>query len=127
MTNIKLSPKHGINPSINLCFYCGSETGVLLLGKLKGDMEAPRFMSLNTEPCDKCKELMKVGILLIGIDVNKTDDMNNPYRSGKMVVVKDNWVNKNVKDDDLKAKILRLRFTFIDSKIIEGVKNPTQH
>lgn len=43
---IRVSEKHGVNPSITICPICGKETGIALLGKLKGDKEAP--MSLMT-------------------------------------------------------------------------------
>lgn len=35
--NIRLSEKHGVNPSITICPICGKETDIALLGKLKGD------------------------------------------------------------------------------------------
>lgn len=35
--NIRLSEKHGVNPSIIVCPICDKETGIALLGKLKGD------------------------------------------------------------------------------------------
>lgn len=40
--NIILSEKHGVNPSITVYPICGKEIGIALLGKLKGDEEAPR-------------------------------------------------------------------------------------
>lgn len=40
--NIILSEKHEVNPSITVCPICGKEIGIALLGKLKGDEEAPR-------------------------------------------------------------------------------------
>ena len=40
--NIILSEKHGVNSSITVCPICDKEIGIALLGKLKGDEEAPR-------------------------------------------------------------------------------------
>ena len=37
---IKLSPKHGVNPSMDLCFWCGQPKGLILCGRMhekKGD------------------------------------------------------------------------------------------
>ena len=31
---IKLSPKHGLNPSMDLCFWCGEPKGVILCGHM---------------------------------------------------------------------------------------------
>lgn len=44
--------KHGVNPSITICPICGKETGIALLGKLKGDKKAP--MRMLSDPCDDC-------------------------------------------------------------------------
>ncbi len=67
---IKLSPKYGVNPTIPVCFWCGEEKNeIALLGHLanhKGeDIEAPRRMVMDYEPCDKCKENMSKGFMLI--------------------------------------------------------------
>ena len=64
---ITLSPKHGVNPTLIRCFWCGGDMGVALLGKLKGDAEAPRETVLNLEPCDKCKALFAKGVHAIEV------------------------------------------------------------
>lgn len=53
--DIRLSPKHGVNPSVMKCPVCAEDTGLALLGRLRDDAEAPRQM-LDRDPCDKCKE-----------------------------------------------------------------------
>lgn len=66
--SIPLSPKHGVNPCIPICFFCGKEKNeIALLGKLKNDAEASRSALFDYEPCDKCKELMSQGITMIGV------------------------------------------------------------
>lgn len=52
--NIKLSPKHGVNPSLLKCPICGKEYGLALLGRLKGDAEAPK--TIEGDLCDECKK-----------------------------------------------------------------------
>lgn len=49
---IRVSEKHGVNPSITICPICGKETGIALLGKLKEDKEAP--MRMLSDPYDDC-------------------------------------------------------------------------
>lgn len=49
---IRISEKHGVNPSITICPICGKDTGIALLGKLKGDEEAPR--KIIGDLCDDC-------------------------------------------------------------------------
>ena len=68
--SIRLSPQHGVNPSVQKCFWCGRDMGLLLLGKLKGDAEAPREMVFSIEPCEKCAEKFSQGVLLIEVDGN---------------------------------------------------------
>ena len=65
--SIKLSKKHGVNPSLDICFFCGESKGVALLGKLPNDAEAPKEIITDYEPCNKCKEQWKKGIPIIGV------------------------------------------------------------
>ena len=84
--SIKLSPKHGVNPSVLHCFICGKETGVALLGKLKGDVEAPRDISNPNELCDDCKKALETGKFVL--EVKNNSDENNPERTGRYVCIK---------------------------------------
>lgn len=66
---IRVSEKHGVNPSITICPICGKETGIALLGKLKGDKEAPR--KIIGDLCDKCKARVadnKCFVIAVGED-----------------------------------------------------------
>lgn len=63
--SIKLSPKHGVNPSLIKCPICGKEYGVALFGRLKGDVEAPK--EVTGEPCDDCQKKF-VSVIEIGED-----------------------------------------------------------
>ena len=75
---IRLSEKHGVNPSLDTCFFCGEPKGIALFGKLKGDAEAPRHVLLNYEPCEKCKAAMALGTTIIA--VSETDNGNRPIQ-----------------------------------------------
>lgn len=48
---ITLSKKHGLNPSITVCPICGKEEGIALLGHIKEDKEAPRY--IQGDICDE--------------------------------------------------------------------------
>lgn len=67
--SIKISPKHGVNPTIPVCFYCGEpKNEIALLGKIGGrgeDLEAPKHLVIDYEPCDKCKEMWQQGVPLV--------------------------------------------------------------
>lgn len=66
--SILLSKKHGVNPAIPVCFFCGEEKNeVILAGKMKYDAEAPKHAVWDKKPCDKCRELMEMGVMLISV------------------------------------------------------------
>ena len=50
---ITLSNKHGLNPSMAMCLICGKAEGIALLGHIKGDEEAPKY--IQGDICDECK------------------------------------------------------------------------
>lgn len=51
--DITLSKKHGLNPSMAVCPIYGKAESVALLGHIKGDEEAPRY--IQGDICDECK------------------------------------------------------------------------
>lgn len=51
--SIRISQKHGVNPSLLACPMCGESVGVALCGQLPEDREAPRKM-LDVQPCRAC-------------------------------------------------------------------------
>lgn len=71
--SIKLSEKHGVNPSLDLCIICHEPKGVALLGRLKDDKEAPRDGVYSMIPCDDCREkYLKEGVLILEADYDGT-------------------------------------------------------
>ncbi len=85
--SIKLSPKHGVNPSVLHCFICGKEIGLALLGKLKDDAEAPHNVINPNEICDDCRKQIDAGNKFF-IEVKDNTDSNNPERTGRVVCVR---------------------------------------
>jgi hypothetical protein len=98
---IRISEKHGVNPSITICPICGKETGIALLGKLKGDKEAP--MRMLSDPCDDCVSKLgddKIYILAINDQgygtksiIIKRSALNIPVK-GYMTLMKENEFDK---------------------------------
>lgn len=69
--SIRISPKHGVNPSMLLCPVCGKDNGLALLGLIKNDQEAPRQMPSENicEECEKKFDHYKtIGFVAIVID-----------------------------------------------------------
>lgn len=74
MSSIRLSEKHGVNPSMCKCFFCGEVKGIALMGKLKGDVEAPHECIVDYDPCDTCREKMSLGVTLIEVSQEQPKD-----------------------------------------------------
>lgn len=78
--SIRLSPRHGVNPSLLCCFVCGESYGVALLGQIRGrptgkrgvygdpimehDPEAPRQIR-GDDLCNRCKGIVASGGVFI--------------------------------------------------------------
>ena len=123
---IRLSPKHGVNPAVPVCFFCGQDKNeVILAGRLRDDAEAPRKAVWDKQPCDTCAEYMRQGVILIS--VREGSDGENPYRTGGFAVVKAEAIERIVQPPELRAKILEARVAFIpdDAWLALGMPDPT--
>ena len=117
---IKLSPKHGVNPCIPVCFFCGQDKNeIALLGQIgdrrKGeDIEAPMKAVLDYVPCEECQKKFAEGVLLIEV-TNSPEYMGMPiqenaYPTGRYVVVKPEALNGDFKAGS-KALVHKKDFT----------------
>jgi hypothetical protein len=131
---MRLHPKHGVNPCIPTCFYCGEgKNEIILLGAMSkhitGHDEAPMHgPCFDKEPCDKCKGYMKQGIILISVDAAKSDDHSNPYRTGCFCVVKEEAVKRwGINSQELLDSILKDRVAFIPDDAWDKIGLPRQN
>lgn len=69
------------------------------------------------EPCDQCKNWMQQGVIFIGVDVEKTTDETNPYRSGDFSVIRDSSQVFSVINEPERSEIIRKRSCFIDYRL----------
>lgn len=98
--SIPLSPKHGLNPTIPVCFFCKEEKNeIVLLGKISSkrgeDLEAPKHCILDYEPCEKCREQFSQGFLVIEVEDYPMSEgqppiHDNHYPTGRVVLLKPN-------------------------------------
>ena len=96
---IEISPKHGLNPTIPVCFWCGKEKNeIALLGRIRektkrgSDIKAPRRMVIDYEPCDECKDMWESGVAVIEVQEtpttpNQPEIQKGVYPTGLFVVV----------------------------------------
>lgn len=98
MSGIRLSKKYGVNPSVETCHICGKEMGVVMFGASYKDengkpAEAPHKICLGNI-CDDCKKVIEDGGVFF-IEVRDGESGNNPYRTGRIIAVKESAI-KNV-------------------------------
>ena len=111
--SIRLHHKHGLNPTLPVCFWCGKERGeIALLGAAyKG--EAPMRMVLDYEPCDTCRKGWEQGVVLF--EARSPGDYDKPPEfTGRFVVVKPEAIPRMFKPDDLVAHVLERRKGIMD-------------
>lgn len=121
--DLLLSTKYGVNPAIPLCFFCNKpKNEVILAGRLKGDVEAPRAAVWDQRPCAECKGFMERGVILISIKNGESGD--NPYRTGGWCVVTEDFVRRLVTSEFLCDEILRQRVAFVPDEAWDTVGLP---
>lgn len=126
MKNIRISERHGVNPSVGICFFCGEGKEVILFGRMREDAEAPREVCLDKEPCQKCADFMKQGIILIGCDEAKSAaDPHNPYRDGNWAVVTEDYVRRAF-TPEMAEVAMNKRACFVGSDVWKLMGLPTQ-
>lgn len=130
--SIKISPKHGLNPSITKCFWCGSDKNELvLMGKLPGDEKAPMHCIMDYDPCDKCKEAWSKGITLIGVTktaahkdqlpISQNQD-GNVYPSGNLACITEEAVKRLFSDNktaEIRETLLKKRIAYFEEPFVK--------
>lgn len=90
----RLSDEVGVALVKEACpICCEPIDGPILIGKQFNKRIAEKVNKLNGQvvgfadkPCPKCQKLIDEGVFfIIGVDMEKTDDYDNPYRSGHIV------------------------------------------
>jgi hypothetical protein len=103
--DIRLDPKFGLNPSVSICNICGKDDGIILFGRMKGGIEAPR--EIHAGPCEACMKEMtehgKKGYLIIILhddyDPHNTEHTKEALRfiTGYSVLKPDSKIAKQIR------------------------------
>ena len=89
--NITLSPKHGLNPTIPVCAWCGEpKNEIALMGRIKTktigeDPKAPMHCVLDYTPCDKCAEQWSMGVAVLEATTRRPEPYRPPMKQDKGV------------------------------------------
>ena len=105
------------------CFFCGESKEVLLDRRLHNSL--PHRAVYNREPCPKCKALMAQGVMFISVRDGEPQS-DNPYRSGRLCVIKEDAVQRMPVDEAMKAQLLKTRVCFIEDAVWQKLGFPTE-
>ena len=123
--SIKLSPKHGLNPTIPVCFWCGEDKNeIALIGQVnKNDDEMPMHTCLDFEPCETCKSKMALGITVI--EATQTPNIasdipmqSGAYPTGRWSVVTRNFIKRLTNNN---PKFTKTNMLFMDKESYETI------
>lgn len=102
MSGITISKEHGLNPSIEKCFVCGKEMGIILFGtayKENGKVAKAPMEMVTGNLCKECTNVIKSGGCFF-IEVKDGESGDNPYRTGRLVGVDKDWAQRVLKVSD---------------------------
>jgi hypothetical protein len=113
-----------IGVALTKCFFCGENDRIVINTRLtERHAEAVDNMDgkvIDHEPCQKCKDLMKKGVMFISVKDGESGD--NPYRTGKICVIVDDAIRRMLKDP---SEVLRKRMAFIEETLWQRLGLPT--
>lgn len=101
---IRISEKHGVNPTLGVCAWCGEETGeIAMLGYLPGDVEAPKHTVLSYAPCEECKKKWEQGVAIIEVSrrprhENQPEIVEGAYPTGRLAVIDEKALSEGFKN-----------------------------
>jgi hypothetical protein len=119
--------------ALTKCFYCLEGDRILLAKnyyQTKKGMQPTKDLApldgkvIDMEPCQKCADWMKQGIIMIGIDAAKSkpgwekEKRPNPWRSGGWAVLKEEAFRRLFDDEKIVEFALKHRFMFIEHDVM---------
>ena len=129
--------REGKHVALTKCFYCGEDDKILFHRRL-GDCSAFHGAVVDMDPCPKCAEHMKQGIIVIGIDASKSDPdwnrpppgagpgwMPDPCRSGYFLVMREAVFSRIFKGEAVSwARKHRWAFIEVQALVAIGAVSP---
>ena len=117
---MRLSSKHGLNPSIPLCHYCKKPKNEIILTGYEGEVWAKRnghpdgqmpmyvFLKGDIQPCDECK---KIGIAVVEVKSDADREL-----TGRRWLMKKEAIKKILADDSMLSSVFQKRIMFISEQ-----------
>ena len=136
--SIRLSKKHGLQPTMPLCYYCGKAKGTIALlghagdalaraiGRSDGEMPKEVWLPGDIDPCDSCAKI-GVGIVEVMDDMDGMSSKQAAHKglTGNRWLVKDSMIEQLMADDPEKlAEVLQKRVVIITEQASEKLGLP---
>lgn len=101
------------------CPCCGKkdeEQSEILLHKRFGDLSSvdKQVTGFGTF-CTDCQEITTKAVACVVVDQSKRSDMSNPYRTGNIFGLSEDWC-KRALSDEMCAQVLKKRMFYMDYK-----------
>jgi hypothetical protein len=75
-----------------------------------------KAIGISATLCDECQASVPNGIMLIGVDMARTEDMSNPYKSGSIIGLTEEAFKRNFDEAPPMQK-----WCYIDTRIIDKI------
>ncbi len=132
--SIRLHPKHGLNPTVPQCFWCGEDKNEVALLGAALNKQAPMHMVLDYEPCDRCRAQWEQGIVLVEcVPADPTRPRpelvkgTGAYPSGRFIVVTEEaWERLELFKPEMKEAVTKARKAFVEKAVFEAMLPPEQ-
>ena len=113
--------KNTLEIALTKCFICGEDSDIFMNTRLSPTaakkVEALHGKVVTKAPCTKCEGWMKAGIIILEVDEAKTDDRENPYRTGSLWVVTDEYISRILNDSNLRNYVLKSRMAYLPIEV----------
>lgn len=111
--------------ALTKCYFCGKDDKIVMNTRLTtyfaNKVEEMNGKVIDKEPCNECKKLMKMGVMLISV---RDDDPE--YRTGSMAVIKDEAIKKIFPKEEAET-LLRMRCGFISDSLWDAIGIPREN
>jgi len=117
----------GVALTKEICVVCMKESdGALLMNTRLTKSMAEKVESMHgkvigftEKPCAECLKAVGDGVYIIEVDEKKTEDVNNPWRTGKQWGIKREAMERMVNDEKLLAHTLKKQACFMPVEVCE--------
>lgn len=137
-SSIHLSPKHAVNPTCGVCFWCGEDDGTVALCGLtslvnehgdmvKSDVEMPHRTVMGYEPCPACVENREGKIFIFEATGHPNGNDAGPiredlYPTGNWGVLTDNGAECLFDPPEMLEAVLKARVAAVSPDAWEKIQ-----